>query len=320
MLSICIPTYNRQKYLEKNLNLLKNYIEKNKLENIVEIIISNNNSTDDTQIFLENYKISKSNIMITIYNQKIPLKMQENFIFVAEKSNNKYFMWLGDDDYIEEEYLLKVLGIIKENKNSNEIFCILPSNRPIDINGNLLKGGRDLNTKNIMYEKGFKNNCLINSYKAHQMSGIVFNKKLLKSYKERKVDNLYPFIYFSTLTSLIGKTYYITEYPVKVTAGEKKYWNYGKDGLISDFFNNYKKVYELSYIQRILLEIKFLNIQRWRYLQYKYRIPLVYLELLKSKNMTLVTKILLIIIMGFNIIISIIKKILKTIFRGKNEK
>ncbi|WP_462425243.1 glycosyltransferase family 2 protein [Fusobacterium sp. THCT13E1] len=290
ILSICIPTYNRAMYLERNIELLIKFIRKNHLEKLIEIIISNNNSNDNTESILRKYQ--NEDITILIFNQKFSLKIQENFIFVANKSSSKYFMWLGDDDYIEEKYLLKVLKILIENETQDGILCILPSNIPINTKGKILNSKIKKTLKNEIIDKGFKN-CMENSYRACQMSGLVFHKKVINEYLKRKVNNLYPFIFFYCFSSLNGKTYSVVDCPVKVTHGEKKYWNYGKDGLINDIFDNYKKLTEISYYQRVVLEIYFLFIHKWRYLQYKYKIFYVYLELLKINNMTIITKIFL---------------------------
>lgn len=309
-LSICIPTYNRANYVKKNIELLIEFIKRNNLKNNVEIIISNNASTDKTENILNICKTENEDIDLKIYNQKESLGMLGNIIFVGEQSKNEYFMYIGDDDYIEEKYLLEVIGIIEENKFSNEIFSILPSNVGIDGNGNSVPGGRGASDKREIYEKGFKS-CVANSYKGHQLSGLVFSKKVLEEYKKRKVNNLYPFIFFVAYTSLNGKTYYIPEYPVKVTEGEKKYWNYGKDGLLSDIFDNYKKLKQISYIQRSILEMNMLLRQRWRYIQYRTKIISCVFNILKMKNMTVLSKILFIPLVSIILMIILIKKFFK---------
>ena len=55
ILSILIPTYNRSKYLEKNINLLSEFITQAKLDSKVEVVISNNCSPDNTDDIIENF-------------------------------------------------------------------------------------------------------------------------------------------------------------------------------------------------------------------------------------------------------------------------
>lgn len=310
MLSICIPTYNRDVYLLKNLELLKSYIEKNKLIEIIEIVISNNASTDQTFEVLTLFEKINPKLKLKIYNQKSNIGMIKNFEFVACKALNNIFMWLGDDDYISEDYLLKVLDIIERNKNTKEIFSILPSFKPINGNGEVLSGGRGVNDSEQIFEKGFKT-CIKNSYKGHQMSGLVFSKNILEIYKERKVNNMYPFIFFVAYSNLNGKTYYIPQYPVKVTVGEKKYWNYGNDGLVSEVFDNYMKLDELSYLEKSFLELYFLKIQSWRYLQYQRKVFYAILNIIKNKNTTFVVKFIFIVLVFYIFIKILIKKMVK---------
>lgn len=308
MLSICIPTYNRRERIEKNLKEISSYIRNNKLYKKVQIVVSNNNSKDDTKYFLEKFLEQNKDIDLKIYNQLKDLEIQKNQIFVVEKADKEYFMWLSDDDYISEEYLLKVLEIIK--RSSGKIISIIPSYQHISKDNELLNKGRDFNKLDKKYEKGFKT-ALLHSWKAHQMSGLVFSRNILTIFNERRVNNLYPFIFFSTYSQLKGEFYYLTESPVKITAGVKKYWNYGKDGLINGIMENFKKIYEISYLERVILEIHFLLIQKWRYLQYRFKIYKLYKELLLCENMTIITKVLL----GPIIIIMVIYSILKKFFR-----
>lgn len=309
MLSICIPTYNRRKYLEKNLNLIAKYVYNNKLENIVEIVVSNNNSEDDTKEFLENFKIENKNLQMKFFNQKKNLKMRNNMEFVIENSSKEYFMWLGDDDYMEEEYLLKVLNILE--KNLGRIIYIVPANRPVDMEGNLLKGGRDLNKKSKIYVSGFKN-CLINALKAHQMSGLVFSRKVIKEYKANNInsENLYPQLYFSIYSSLRGITYSLNENPLKITVNRKRYWNSGEYGLLEDIFENYSLFFELGIIKRFLLESQVILTQGFRYSN-KFKTIFIYFKLLKLKNLSFLTKVFLFPEMIIGIIYRQLKKILR---------
>ena len=60
LVSICIPTYNRCKYLESS---LKKYIEEPEFQTgLVEIVISDNASTDNTEILCRKYASEYSNI------------------------------------------------------------------------------------------------------------------------------------------------------------------------------------------------------------------------------------------------------------------
>jgi len=92
-------------------------------------------------------------------------------------------------------------------------------------------------------------------------------------YDEPRLTNLtkvFSVVFFVALSSLNGNTYHLTKYPVKVTqpGQNKKDWNYGKDGLMNEVFDNYKKL-PLSLLQKTLLEINLYHVQSWRLWQYK---------------------------------------------------
>lgn len=280
LLSILIPTYNRADYLEKNLCLLEKYIVKNNLSDEVKIIVSDNCSDDNTKKVLTRF-LETDEMKIDIYHQDNNLGLEQNVLFVLNKAKSEYTMILGDDDYLNEKYLV---NIIDKLKTDHDIYCIIPSIQSINHYGDIINSGRDLNIESKIYKKGF-NNCLNNSWRAHQISGLTFKREMtLASYEDNKVSNIYPQIYFIAYNCLRGKTWHFTDYPVRVTVTEQKNkdWGYKDDGLISEIFDNYKKINELTLIQRSKLELKLLNVQNSRYQMYLTKGITKYLKALKN--------------------------------------
>ncbi len=266
LLEILIPTYNREKDLKKNLLILSKYIIDNNLEEEVRILVSNNNSSDRTQEVLD--KLSEElNIDLKPYKQLENIGLEKNALFVLEKASSEYVMYLGDDDFISNDYLSEIVRLLKEDK---EISVIIPSIQPITVDGKLLPPGRDMDKKTAFYEKGFKS-CLKNSWRGHQLSGVTFKREgVLTEYKNSEVNNIYPFIFFVAFNTLRGRTIHLTKFPVKVTAApqNKKDWGYKNDGLISEIFDNYQKLKKINYFQRSFLELKLLIVQRYRWTMY----------------------------------------------------
>ena len=60
LVSICIPTYNRSTYLRQSLE--RYIVEKEFIDGKVEIVISDNASTDDTKMVVEEYVKKYKNI------------------------------------------------------------------------------------------------------------------------------------------------------------------------------------------------------------------------------------------------------------------
>ena len=70
LLSVLIPTFNRSYFLMKNLKELSSMIIKFDLLNSIQIIISNNNSSDDTSDKIQNFILENKKINIKLFDQK----------------------------------------------------------------------------------------------------------------------------------------------------------------------------------------------------------------------------------------------------------
>lgn len=311
-LSILIPTYNRSKYLLKNLELLNQYIQKGNYLQKIEIIVSNNNSPDNTHDLVVSFQKENPNLLLRYFRQAENIGLEKNALFVLKISIADYIMFLGDDDYIDYRYLTKVEELLRYG---TDIFCIIPSNIPINQKGELLGGGRDLNLPTKEYQAGFSN-CLKNSWRGHQLSGLVLKRDgLYSEYKNRRVSNIYLFIHLVGISCLNGKTFHMTDFPVKVTAApqENKDWNYGEDGLFNEIFDNYKRL-PLNFIQITYLQLYHLLKQPSRLWNYR-RISnknflYAFYKIWLSKNSTLGFKLIFPIVVFIQFIFKVLKKLI----------
>ena len=107
-ISIGIPTYNR------NIGILRTLssIWEQQYPNL-EILISDNCSTDNTQEVLQN--IANDHPEIKYFRQEKNLGMIPNFEFVLRKATGKYFMWVADDDALEPGTLKKYVDFLEKN-------------------------------------------------------------------------------------------------------------------------------------------------------------------------------------------------------------
>lgn len=110
LLSIVIPTFNRRNYLQENLILLIPQIKKYKAE--VQLVVSNNASTDGTKEMLETIQ-KKIHFQFEVYTQAQKLDIDESMLFVASKAKGKYMMIMGDDDILSPNFIEIILGVIK---------------------------------------------------------------------------------------------------------------------------------------------------------------------------------------------------------------
>jgi len=131
-LSIIVPVYNVEKYLQKCLNnLLLQDIPKEEYE----IIVVNDGSTDNSSAIADKYVAG---------NQNIHLIIQENQGLGGARNtgikhaNGNYIMFVDSDDYIEEKCLSALLKRVEDNnleilrynhEEVNEDYNIIPKRR-----------------------------------------------------------------------------------------------------------------------------------------------------------------------------------------------
>lgn len=280
-LSILIPTFNRKQYLIKNLENLNEYIKNLNLIEKVNIIISDNCSKDETYESVNKFK-KNTIVNIKVYRQEKNIGLERNAIFCLQKALGEYAMFIGDDDYIEELYLKKVMSYISEET----ITCCIGNFVAIDNNFNILGKPRNKFSEDRIYECNFESlkELLIN---AHQMSGLTF--KVKDTINNYKINNLYPFIYFIGFNMKRGKTVHITDLPIKVIQNNAKDWDYGNDGLIVDMFKNIYML-ENNIFKRFILERQFIKTQPGRYITYINESIKFLKEIYKSSYVTLIFK------------------------------
>lgn len=98
LVSIGLPVFNGQKFIEKVLKTLINQSYKH-----FELIISDNASTDRTSSICKNYALRDRRIYYL--RQKSNIGIINNFNYVLSKAKGKYFMWASDDDYWDDNFI-----------------------------------------------------------------------------------------------------------------------------------------------------------------------------------------------------------------------
>lgn len=98
LLSICIPTWNRAKYLDISLNSFIDNL-KDVQTGEVELLISDNASTDDTPIVVQKY--IDLGLPISYNRNEENIGAAGNFIKCMQWASGKYIQLLGDDDLLK---------------------------------------------------------------------------------------------------------------------------------------------------------------------------------------------------------------------------
>ena len=113
-LSICIPTYNRALLLEKTISNLVNQITK--IDTQVEIIISDNASTDNTREISKYYE--KNYCFVKYFKNESNIGFDRNVDKSIKWAHGDYVWIVSDDDYYEDCVIAKIINVV------NEVSCL----------------------------------------------------------------------------------------------------------------------------------------------------------------------------------------------------
>jgi len=112
LLSICIPTYNRGEILHKTLEI---YINDPAFDERVEIVISDNCSTDQTEELVKNYLIKYKNIKYNRLPENIGAELNINT--VVSMGSGLYLKLMNDSVTMRPGVLKSMLDILSSEKN-----------------------------------------------------------------------------------------------------------------------------------------------------------------------------------------------------------
>jgi abequosyltransferase len=112
-LSICIPTYNRSKCLKECLDSI--LLSATGYENQIEIVISDNASTDDTKVIIDRFVNTYPNIRYFRNDRNIG--PDRNLYKVAELATGEYIWIFGDDDKMEQKAISTAMKHITSGYN-----------------------------------------------------------------------------------------------------------------------------------------------------------------------------------------------------------
>src|SRR5664279_2820781 len=111
-LTIAIPTYNRAAYLDLCLYHICRQIQK--YETSIEILISDNDSSDNTGDIVQKY--ISDGYPITYHRNKDNIGSDRNFIQCFRLAKGKYVLIMGDDDILLERAIETILNIIEKGE------------------------------------------------------------------------------------------------------------------------------------------------------------------------------------------------------------
>jgi glycosyltransferase involved in cell wall biosynthesis len=166
-ISVCIPTYNQCKYLGIAIQSVINQTMP-----IDEIIVSNDCSTDDTRIILDN--LARNIPAIKHVHQPVNLGMVKNIKAVMEMSEGDFIIMLDSDDKLRPEYAEQLLNQLILHPEAGYAHAAV---QQIDQDGKFQK------IRNLSRMSGYENSntALKNAVKGYKVAAniIMFRREAL---------------------------------------------------------------------------------------------------------------------------------------------
>ena len=202
MISIIIPIYNVEKYLEKCLDSILNQTYKN-----LEIILIDDGSTDNSPNICNSYCEKDKRIKIIHKNNEGVSSARNKGI---ELSTGKYIVFIDSDDYVSNEHIEVLYDCII----SNNVDLVISNLIDISEDGIILNNeekesflmNKDQCLKELLSEDNFYHLCCGNIYRKDLLEKIRFNCKYRIA---EDLDFLYRYIkQISSAYFLSKNTYY----------------------------------------------------------------------------------------------------------------
>lgn len=231
LVSIGVPVHNGGIIFKTILNKLVNQTYKN-----IEIIISNNFSTDETDEICKTFIHDKR---IIYFKQDKKITQRENFNFVLNKSKGNYFCWVSADDIHSINFVKKNLDFLKSNK---DYVGSISKCKFVDRDFNPDKMG-DKEIKNITFNKRLKN--LLSTTNANMRFYSLFQSNVLKKYKFQNLHFFGDDLLFIIFIVKFGKLNRLMD--DYIIFGKKGVSN--QNSYLNDYFQN---KFNIFYFKKLL--------------------------------------------------------------------
>ena len=116
LVSIGMPVYNEEMHIQLALDSLLGQDYPN-----IELIISDNASTDETANICERYSKQDSRVRYCRNNANVGIV--SNFGRVLHLARGKYFVWAAADDYWMPTFVSAMVEALEQNPNSSVAMC-----------------------------------------------------------------------------------------------------------------------------------------------------------------------------------------------------
>jgi glycosyltransferase involved in cell wall biosynthesis len=156
IVSVVIITYNHEKYIEQAINGI--LVQKTTFP--IELIISNDKSTDDTDAIIKKIIEEKDSQKIIKYsNQETNLGMMKNFVFALSECKGDFIaLCEGDDYWTDENKLQKQIDFMASNNEISFTFhraqILFKDKLSLNFKHKSYRNLQIVKTKNLLIKRG----------------------------------------------------------------------------------------------------------------------------------------------------------------------
>ena len=179
LISVIIPVYNAENYLEQCLNSIKNQTYKN-----FEVIIVNDGSKDNTEVICKRFSEDDSRFR---YFTKSNGGVSSARNFGLDNANGHYITFIDGDDWVEHNHLEILIKSITENNSDIAICSYKEFDNNIDTYYTIVYTKQEKNLLN--FEKMNRDDFLIIFPKLMSIN-VCFNNAVAKLFRKELVNNL----------------------------------------------------------------------------------------------------------------------------------
>ncbi len=192
IVSVVIPVYNIEGYIEKCLKSIVNQTYKN-----IEIIVVNDGSTDKSQNIIDSFKALYGDKIISICQKNAGQSVARNV--GVSRSSGEYIAFIDGDDYVESDYIEKLI-LTAEKEQAEVVVC---GYKRVNTCGQILS------IHNVVGKKGEGTNGKIG---IGVVWGQLFSKKLLQRYNFRfAAGKIYEDSSYSIKARMLAEKVYFIE-------------------------------------------------------------------------------------------------------------
>lgn len=247
LLSICIPTYNRAHYLKDCLESIVCQFDDGDVYDQVEVVISDNCSSDNTRELVGVYQEKYGNIKY--YKNEENILFDPNVVVAVEKATGTYCWYMGDDDAIRNGGIRSIITFLK----NNDISVLTVDSIPFTTLGDITKQSISLHNDSFRVFPSFpkfflEGNC------SGILSVFIFNRDLWLLNVDRN-SYILGWLYYEVILKMLPKMtlpFAYCNYPIVYT---KQNCDWVSDGTELTAFLNCKrlsdKIVEFGYRKEV---------------------------------------------------------------------